>query len=472
MKNDALYFIPLGGSDEIGMNLNVYAWQGALMVVDCGITFSRAPGGETEIWMPDAGWLVRRQERLAGLVLTHAHEDHLGAVSALWPQLRCPIYATPFTAAVLREKLAAAGIEHLVPVHEVRPGRRTEVGPFGVRFIGITHSTLECQSLVIETRYGPILHTGDWKLDPEPLVGPVTDQTALRALGRGDGVLAAISDSTNATREGRSGSEADVRRHLLERVPSWSGRVMAACFASNIARVQTLLEVARATGRHPVLLGRSLHRMVQAARATGYLSDADSFVPLEHAGYLPRDRVLFICTGTQGEPNAAMSRIATDQHRDVLLDPGDVALFSSKIIPGNELPIAWLHSCLRDLGVTVVSEAEEPEVHVSGHPCRAELAELYDWVRPRLVVPVHGTPRHLTAHADLAGRLDIPAQEVRNGTVLKLAPGEPHIVDGVQTGRVRRPDVEKGEHLHGLTTSAPDRRAPSHRRPPKRRRHP
>jgi ribonuclease J len=447
MESSALYFIPLGGSGEIGMNLNVYAWQGKLLVIDCGITFERRPGGATEIHMPDPTWLARRSDQIAGLVLTHAHEDHIGAVTAMWPQLRCPVYATPFTATILRAKLAAARLVMGVPLREVRPGGATSVGPFGIRFIGITHSTAECQSVVIETDHGRVLHTGDWKLDPAPMVGPKTDAAAFRALGSSGGVLAAVSDSTNATRPGRSGSEGDVRKHLMERCGGVKGRLVVSCFASNIARIATLLEVAAAHDRHPVLMGRSLHRMVGAARASGYLDSSYSFVPVEHSGFLPRDRVMLICTGTQGEPRAAMGRLSTDSFRHMMLDPGDTAVFSSKIIPGNEQPIALLHRRLSEQGVAVVSEAEEPEVHVSGHPCRDELADFYDWVKPRCVVPVHGTPRHLEAHAELARQLGIDDVQVRNGDVLQLAPGEPRVIDRVRAGRIPRPDVEKDEHF-------------------------
>lgn len=448
MNGEALYLLPLGGSGEIGMNLNVYAWRSKLMIVDCGITFDRRPGGQTDILMADPSWLVARKDMIAGMVLTHAHEDHIGAVAAVWPSLQCPIYATPFTATVLRAKLAQARLLMGVPIREIRPGGVATVGPFGIRFIGITHSTAESQSIVIETQHGRILHTGDWKLDPRPLVGPRTDEAAFRALGASGGVIAAVSDSTNATKPGRSGSEADVRAHLMARCAGLEGRLVASCFASNIARIQTLLDVAAACDRHPIIMGRSLHRMVGAARACGYIDATQhAFVPLEHAGYLPRERTMLICTGTQGEPRAAMSRLATDRLRHLMLDPGDTAVFSSKIIPGNEKPIAWLHGRLRESGVEVISEEQDPGVHVSGHPCQDELADLYDWVRPSVVVPVHGTHRHLEAHATLACQLGLGDVQVRNGDVLQLAPGTPRVIDRVQTGRIPRPDVEKDEHF-------------------------
>lgn len=448
MNSEALYLLPLGGSGEIGMNLNVYAWRGKLMIVDCGITFERRPGGQTNILMADPSWLTARQDMIAGLVLTHAHEDHIGAVTAVWPSLRCPIYASPFTATVLRAKLAQARLPMGVPIREIRPGGAATVGPFGIRFIGVTHSTAESQSIVIETRHGRILHTGDWKLDPRPVVGPRTDESAFRALGASGGVIAAVSDSTNATQPGRSGSEADVRDHLMERCAGLEGRVVASCFASNIARIHTLLEVAATCERHPIIMGRSLHGMVAAARTCGYLDATQhALVPIEHAGYLPRDRVMLICTGTQGEPRAAMARLATDQLRHLMLDPGDTAVFSSKIIPGNEKPIARLHGRLRESGIGVISETEDPAVHVSGHPCQDELADLYEWVQPQVVVPVHGTHRHLEAHAMLARQLGLGDVQVRNGDVLQLAPGTPRVIDRVRVGQIPRPDVEQDKHF-------------------------
>jgi len=468
MEGDALYFIPLGGSGEIGMNLNVYATGGKLMVVDCGITFERRPGGQTDILMPDPTWLYRRADKIAGMVLTHAHEDHIGAVAAMWPKLRCPIYTTPFTATVLEAKLSQARMLSAVTIHRVRPGGAATVGPFGIRFLGITHSTAESQSIVIDTDHGRILHTGDWKLDPGPMVGPPTDAAAFRALGDAGGVLAVVSDSTNAHKPGRSRSEQVVRSSLLDVCSGEKGRLLSACFASNIARVQTLCTVAEAHGRHPILMGRSLHRMVTAARASGYLSPHTSFVPAEHAGYLPRERVMLICTGTQGEPRAAMSRLAMDRYRHMMLDPGDKAVFSSKIIPGNEKPIAWLHGRLSEMGVDVVSEEKVPEIHCSGHPCREELAELYDWVKPRHVIPVHGTPFHMDAHADLARQVGLNDVQVRNGDVLQLAPGDPKVIDRVRAGRVPRPDVESDEHFRQLQG---DKR-PRTKRPPKKKKRP
>ncbi|MDG1484163.1 MAG: ribonuclease J [Myxococcota bacterium] len=442
----SLSFIPLGGSGAFGMNCNLYATEDRILMVDCGVSFLRVVGGDNQITMPDPAWIARRREKLVGLVLTHGHEDHIGAVAAMWPQLRCPIFATPFTAHLLRGRLASAGLASVVQLIEVPAGGRAKVGPFRLRFIGMTHSIAEAQSVVIETKHGKVLHTGDWKLDPDPRIGPVTDEAALRSLAK-SGLLAAVSDSTNATRPGWSTSEAAVEARLTERIAAAEGMVVTACFASNVARIQSLCRAADAAGRSVVVLGRSLHRMINAARATGYLDDLPSLVPLRHAGYLPREATLLLCTGTQGEPMAALARLAMGRFRDIRLTPGDTALFSSKIIPGNELPIEWLHRALTEQGVTVIHEQDDPGIHASGHPCQDELATLYGWTKPSMVIPVHGTHRHLEAHCALARQLGIPSVKIENGVILRLAPGAATIVGRVQVGEVLRPDVEKDEHF-------------------------
>ena len=300
--------------------------------------------------------------------------------------------------------------------------------------------------MVIETPLGRVLHTGDWKLDPDPRVGPVTDESAFRGLARG-GLIAAVGDSTNANRPGWSTSESAVEARLSERIAAAQGMVVTACFASNVARIQSLCRAAERAGRSVVILGRSLHRMIGAARASGYLEDLPSLVPRRHVGYLPREATLLICTGTQGEPRAAMARLATGRFRDLSLTSGDTVIFSSKIIPGNELPIEWLHRCLREQGVTVIHEQDDPGIHASGHPCQDELRTLYGWTKPALVVPVHGARPQLAAHAALARQLGIPAIEIENGAILRLAPGPPAITGRVQVGEVLRPDVESNEHF-------------------------
>lgn len=452
----ALSFIPLGGAGVFGMNCSLYAHADALLMVDCGISFLRLPGGKNQITMPDPAWISRRREKLVGLVLTHSHEDHIGAVAAMWPQLRCPLFATPFTAHLLRLKLARAGLASVAQIVEVPANGRASIGPFRLQFIGVTHSTVEAQSVVIATPLGRVLHTGDWKLDPDPRVGPLTNESAFRALAKG-GLLAVVGDSTNATRPGWSTSESAVEARLIERVAAAQGMVVTACFASNVARIQSLCRAAEQARRSVVILGRSLHRMVDAARAIGYLDDLPAIVPRRHAGYLPREATLLICTGTQGEPLAALARLATGRFGDLALTPGDTAILSSKIIPGNEQPIEWLHRCLKEQGVTVIHEQEDPSIHASGHPCQDELRTLYSWTKPSLVVPVHGTHRHLAAHAALARQMGIPAIEIDNGSILRLAPGPAAVTGRVQVGEVLRPDVEKNEHFAAAVRSASEK---------------
>ncbi|MFQ5784020.1 MAG: ribonuclease J [Alphaproteobacteria bacterium] len=451
-RADELLFLPLGGAGEIGMNLNLYGCGGKWLMVDLGITFADETMPGVDVVMPDPRHIVERRDDLLGLVITHAHEDHLGAVPYLWPQLRCPVYATPFAAAVLRRKLArdgeVAGIED-IEITEIPLGGRLGIGPFDIEFITLTHSIPEPNALAIRTPAGTILHTGDWKLDPKPLVGDVTDEAALRAFGDA-GVLAMVCDSTNIFRTGESGSEDAVRESLMTLVGAYSGRVAVACFASNVARVETAAVVAAAHGRHPVLVGRSLHRITEAARETGYLDESVVFLNDRDARALPPDKVLYICTGCQGEPRAALSRIAAGDHPQVSLGEGDVSIFSSKIIPGNELAINRLHNRLISLGVEVITE-DDHFVHVSGHPCRDELARMYGWVRPEIAVPVHGEARHLVEHARFARSLQISQTPVvENGDVLRLAPGRAKIIDRVPFGRL----IFDGNAVVGATSEA------------------
>lgn len=437
MSDTPLTFVPLGGAGEIGMNFNVYGHAGHWLVVDCGMGFDRTGTDLSEIFVADPGFLAAQADRIAGLVVTHAHLDHLGAIADLWPRLRCPVYASPFAAAVLRPKLAEVGLSGRVPIHERVAGARFPVGPFDVEMVGLTHSTVEMVGLMLRTAHTTVFHTGDFKLDPAPGTGEVSDLARLAALGD-EGVDITVSDSTNATQSGWSRSEASVHARLRELVHARTGRVAVALFSSNIARIEALAHIADADGRHPVLVGRSLERMVGAARQAGYLRDAPHFVPAREAGYLPADRVLMLCTGTQAEPGSALRRIARDVHPHVQLDPGDTVIFSSKIIPGNEDLIAGLHRDLRFREIEVVHEGEDPSVHASGHPCKDELAELYAALRPGTVVPVHGEARHMAAHADWARTLGYGAAEVRNGDVLHLGPGPVRHVGTVPHGRIPR----------------------------------
>lgn len=430
-----LLFVPLGGAGEIGMNLNLYGYGDRWVIVDLGVTFAddRMPG--IEVVMPDPAFIVERRDQLLGIVLTHAHEDHIGAVQYLWPQLRCPIYATPFTASILRRKLAEAGLERVAEITVVPLSGRFALGPFEFELITLTHSIPEPNALAIRTPLGTILHTGDWKIDPDPLVGPVTDSEALCRVGE-EGVLAMVCDSTNVLRSGVSGSEADLRESLTELVKRCLQRVVIACFASNIARLETVAIAAEASGRHAALVGRSLWRFYEAALENGYLRNIPRFLSDAEAAYLPRDKVVLAMTGSQGEPRSALARVAAGEHPHIVLEAGDTAIFSSRIIPGNERSIFRLQSALARLGIEIITEHDE-FVHVSGHPARNELAEMYAWVRPRLAVPVHGEPRHLIEHARFARECQVrDAVVVTNGDILRLAPGPSEIVGQAQVGRL------------------------------------
>ncbi|HEX3486397.1 MAG TPA: ribonuclease J [Micropepsaceae bacterium] len=435
-----LVFLPLGGAGEIGMNLNCYGYgppeQRKWIVVDCGVLFGRetsTPG--VDLMMPDIRFLEELREDVLGLVLTHGHEDHLGAVAYLWPKLRCPVYATPFTARLLRDKLEEAGLEERVRVRVVPLSGALTLGPFALEFISITHSIPEPNALAIRTGLGTVVHTGDWKIDPDPLLGEVTNDAALRRLGD-EGVLAMVCDSTNALVPGESGSEGEVRRSLIRLIGSLKGRVAVTAFASNVARLQSVAEAAEAAGRELVLVGRSMHRMVNCARDTGYLKNFPRIVAEDEAYLLPADNVLYLCTGSQGEPRAALARIASDNHSNVSLGEGDTVIFSSRIIPGNELAIFELQNQLAAKGISVLTERDH-FVHVSGHPARDELAAMYSWVKPRIAVPVHGELRHMSEHARLAESFQVPQAVVAlNGQMVRLAPGHAEIIDETPAGRL------------------------------------
>jgi ribonuclease J len=424
-----LAFLPLGGTGEIGMNLNLYRCDGHWLAVDCGIGFGGSELPEVEIMVPDPAFIADRRNRLRGLVITHAHEDHIGAVAWLWPQLQCPVYATPFAAAVLRRKLLEANLLNQVKLHVIPPGGEIDLKPFALRFIRMAHSIPESQALAITTPYGVLLHTGDWKLDPTPLIGPPTDEAALAALGNA-GVLAIIGDSTNAMVEGHSGSEAEVRQNL-----ALSGRVVVTCFASNVARMESVALAGKATGRRVALVGRSLRNMDAAARECGYLTGIPPFLREDDVDDVPDDNLLMLTTGSQGEPRAALTRIAQDNHPRVALGEGDTVVFSSRVIPGNERAIGAVQDALVRRGVRLMTDADHL-VHVSGHPARDELRRLYRLVKPRYAVPVHGEWRHLTAHAELAREAGAEPILLEDGDVLNLAPGRVEVVDSAVTGRL------------------------------------
>lgn len=439
-KDDELVFLPLGGSNEIGMNFNLYGFGPAhdrkWIVVDLGVTFGDQTTPGVEIILPDPEFIEPYADDILGIVLTHAHEDHLGAVHWLWPRLKAPVFATPFTAFLLREKLRDANLLDEVSITEIPLGGTFELGPFSLELITLTHSIPEPNGLAIKTPLGTILHTGDWKIDPEPQLGAPTDDAALRRLGD-EGVLAMVCDSTNVFVEGTAGSEADVREALGNLIKSLKGKIAVACFASNVARMDTVIRAAQACGRKVCLAGRSMHRMAAAARSVGLLEGIEPFINDDQAKHLPEDQVLFLCTGSQGEARAALSRIADGSHPHVKLGAGDHVIFSSRVIPGNEIPIRNLQNKLADRGVRLHTERDTPGIHVSGHPCREELRQMYQWVRPEIAVPTHGERRHLIEHAAFAKDLQVPqAVSPRNGDMVRLAPGRAEIIDEVPAGRL------------------------------------
>ena len=432
---DELLFLPLGGAGEIGMNLNLYGHDGKWLMIDLGVTFGGDETPSIEVIMPDPAFITERVQDLAGLVLTHAHEDHIGAVPYLWPKLRCPMYATPFTASVLRRKLKEAGLEGKAKITEIPMSGKFKIGPFELELITLTHSIPEPNAVVLRTKLGTVLHTGDWKLDPDPVIGETTDEQALRRLGDGN-VLAMVCDSTNVFVKGTSGSEADILPSMTKLIGARKGRVAVGCFASNVARLDTITRAAMANDRQVALVGRSLWRMTEAARENGYLTDLPEFIEEHDVGFFPKEKIVMICTGSQGEARAALARIAKGEHPHVHLEAGDAVIFSSRIIPGNEKSISLLQNNLIHSDVEVITDHDEM-IHVSGHPARDELTEMYQWVRPQIAIPVHGEARHIREHADLARACQVPqAVEAANGAIIRLAPGPAEIIARVTNGRL------------------------------------
>src|SRR5665213_1688533 len=435
-----LVFAPLGGVGEIGMNLSIYGLGDgrtrSWLAVDLGVSFAteeQLPG--IDLIFPDIRFLEQERKNLAGLVLTHAHEDHYGAVLDLLPKLKCPVYATPFTAALLAAKRAGEPGAPEIPVTIVQLGSRFKVGPFDVELVSMAHSIPESNGCIIRSPCGTVLHTGDWKIDPTPILGDVTDEKKLRALGE-EGCLAIVGDSTNAVRDGRSPSEKDVAATIAELVKAARGRVAVTTFASNVARLRTVIDAAAAAGREVVVVGRAMDRMIQVARETGYLQGVQELRPVDAYGYLPPNKVVALCTGSQGEPRAALSRIAEDQHPDVSLSRGDTVIFSARTIPGNEKAVGRIINGLIDQGISVITDRTHL-VHVSGHPRRAELEDLISWVRPKILIPVHGEALHLSEHAALARRCGVKeVVQCRNGDLVRIAEGRAGIIDEVPSGRL------------------------------------
>ena len=425
-------FVPLGGSGEIGMNANLYHYQDQWLMVDLGISFADESMPGVDVVLPDLTFIEQRKDKLCGLLLTHAHEDHYGAIPYLWERLGVPVYGTAFTLALLRRKLAESRVDFHIEMHEMDFNIAYQFGPFSVELIALNHSIPDPAALVVRTNQGSVLHTGDWKFDAEPGIGTDTDRKRLAEIGD-EGVLALIGDSTNAMVEGRTPSEEVAKTGLAAEIAKAEGRVAITCFASNVARIDSIVRAAHANQRSVAVVGRALQRTIDAAREVGYLRDLPDFVKETDVGLIPRENIVIICTGSQGEPRAAMARIAAGSHDTIDLDPGDTVIYSSRQIPGNEPAIAKIQDMLLRRGILVVTDDDAP-VHVSGHPARDEVAEMYSLVRPQIAIPVHGTARHLLAHAELArscqvGQTIIPD----NGAIIKLN-GQASRVGTAQTG--------------------------------------
>jgi len=433
--DDRLLFLPLGGSGEIGMNLNLYAYKGKWVMVDCGMMFADNYSPGVELILPDTGFIEDEKHNLVGLLLTHGHEDHIGALPYLWERFQCDVYATPFTAELVKGKLKEAGLLDEVPLHIVEPRVSFGLGPFEVRYIPLAHSIAEGHGIALKCSKGTIFHTGDWKLDDKPLIGPICPSAELKALGD-EGVLALVGDSTNVFNPHESGSEATVRENLIEIVKGLKNRVVITIFASNVARLETMGEIAKATGRHLALVGRSMQRILAAGKETGFLKNLPNLVDEEHIADIPRDKILIACTGCQGEPRAAISRIARNDHKNIHLAAGDTVLFSSKIIPGNELTLGALFNDLASKKINVITE-KDAFIHVSGHPGRDELKQMFEWTKPHVVIPVHGEARHLMRHAEFAGEMGIAHRIVpQNGHLINISEDGLSVIDEVPVGRL------------------------------------
>ena len=434
MKKNQLVFVPLGGCGEIGMNLSLYGYNDHWVMIDCGVTFGdeRYPG--INVFVPDISFIEKEINNLHGIIITHGHEDHIGGVAHLWKSLQCPVYVTPFAAAHLRRKLSEAGLIARVPINEIPCGGSGKLGPFEFDYISLSHSIPETQAVSLKTPVGNVLHMTDWKLDPAPLVGAQTDEQKLRKSGE-NSLIALMCDSTNAEVSGHSESEGKLRISLTKIIKGCAQRVVVACFASNIARLLTCVDAAKKSRRNVGLVGRSLWSMTENARSCGYLKGVPEFLTAEELDYCPRERLLILATGSQGEPRAALSRIASDTHSDISLEKGDTVIFSSKEIPGNERAIGRLQNQLSSRGIEILTE-KDFFVHVSGHPAQDELLSIYDWLKPKLIVPIHGETRHLRAHVKFAKDHNVSeALMVENGSVLRMFPGPAKIVGKVKTGR-------------------------------------
>jgi ribonuclease J len=440
MNKEELIFCPLGGSGEIGMNMNLYAYgkegNQKWIIVDMGVTFADDTIPGVDLIMPDPGFIIDKRDDLLGIVLTHAHEDHIGAVAHIWPDLKCKLYATPFTATLLTEKFKEKKIDISSFLKIVPLNSKIKLGAFEIDFVTLTHSILEPNGLSIKTPLGTILHTGDWKIDPNPLIGNKIDEEKLKKIGN-SGVSAMICDSTNIFSPGRAGSESDVRDSLLRIMELKTKRILVTSFASNVARMESIFYCAKKTQRSICLVGRSMHRIYKAAKKCGYLKGLIEPLEPRDAKKISKNKILYLATGSQGEPMGAMNRIINGSHPDVFLEEGDCVIFSSKIIPGNEKKLYNLQNQIVRNNVEIISE-ENAFVHVSGHPNRDDLKDMYKWVKPKSVIPVHGEHRHMQEHVSFAKEMQIPKTLlIENGDIIKLLPGEaPQIIDKAPFGRV------------------------------------
>jgi ribonuclease J len=437
-----LVFLPMGGIGEIGMNMYLYGLgsgrQRKWLMVDLGVTFPNEKEPGVDVVLPDIRFIEEQRDALAGVLLTHAHEDHFGAVAELWPRLQAPVYGTRFAMALLKGKLEDQGLTDKVPLHEMELGSRFKIGPFDVELIPMSHSIPETNAVAIRAGGGLVLHTSDWKGDQRPLLGRPTDETRLRALGD-EGVDVLIGDSTNALLEGMSPSESEVARTLRKLIARAPRRVAVTTFASNVARLRTVAEAAQAADRHVVLAGRAMQRIVDVARDLGYWPENLDTVPEDQFGYLPHEKVVALCTGSQGESRAALARIAEGEHPNIELSRGDIVIFSSRSIPGNEMAVIRVQNNLSENGVEVITKCKEGPIHASGHPRQGELAKLFEWTRPKVLIPMHGESLHLERHAKFAKSKGIAVVDgVRNGHVVRLLPGEPEIVGEAPVGKVYR----------------------------------
>jgi len=439
MKEELL-FCPLGGSGEIGMNMNLFAYgkpdNQKWIMVDIGVTFADDSLPGIDLIYPDPGFIIDKKDDLLGIVLTHAHEDHIGAIAHIWPQIKCKIFSTPFTAVLIKEKFKEKRIDIGNNLKIVDLNGTVNLNPFKIEFITLTHSILEPNGLRIETPAGVILHTGDWKVDPNPLIGGKINSDRLKEIGK-EGVLAMICDSTNVFSIGKSGSELDVRKSLLNIMLRLKKRIIVTSFASNVARMETVFDCAKKTGRQISLVGRSMHRIYKAAKQCGYLKDIIEPIDPRDAKKISREKIVYLCTGSQGEPMGAMMRISSYVHPDVFIEKDDTVIFSSKIIPGNEKKLYKLHNQLVKDGIEVISEENE-FVHVSGHPNRDDLKDMYNWVKPQCVIPVHGEHRHMIEHINFAKEMQVPYPvQVENGDIVKIYPGsKPEVYDKAPSGRL------------------------------------